>query len=260
MIRLSEGHPRGFCSNFFCLYGALLCAEATGAAVIAGKHDLFSLYTDQSTIYDSWHSLITSPLAECVETLAIDRPVDMGRFLFAPKDFSEFISASSKFTRLIRFDARLLDASVKLANSINTCYGHYFAVHRRCTDHTMHEDLRSAEVFFLLIDQVLPDYDYFFLASDSQHEIELFEQRYGPKMRTINCERSTSNIPVHFSVTDTNCHDALPTKYQRAVEVLADIYLIAQASFCISTNSGIPAMARLINPALEIIDITRGAK
>ena len=107
----------------------------------------------------------------------------------------------------------------------------------------------AASAFFDIIDKLLEEHNEFYLATDCRQELRNMRSRYGSKCLYQKCFRSSSARGIHFSLDK-------PTGLQMATEVLVDIAIMAKSSHIICTNSGVPIIARILNPSVTITDLT----
>ena len=252
-IQITEGHPRGFCSNLLCLYGAIYRSYLSGGSVSVYNNSLFSLYTDAVSDFKSYRDILSSPLL--VEHPDIEQPIDMGKFLLDTRNALTFQAAQRSFPTLLRFNKRFVKGSLLVPlNKPDITYD--YAIHRRCTDHSMHEKIQGRHVFFNYIKSNVPESDYFYLATDSGVELEAFISEFGERVIFSHVERSSSDQPVHFSspINSYNVFSASLIKNQRMFQVFADIVRLARAKVIFCTNSGIPYTSKLINPSINLFD------
>ncbi|MCP9808667.1 hypothetical protein KBY58_04385 [Cyanobium sp. HWJ4-Hawea] len=254
-IQIMEGHPRGFCSNLLCLFGALYRAWLIGGHVSVYHESLFNLYVDSFSKFKSYKDILESPLL--IADSGLHNPVDMGQFLFDTRNAITFKVGQEMFSSLISFNSLLLEEANKV--SLNKPYASWnHSLHRRCTDHSMHEFIQPRKVFFDYIRTNIPGDEYFYLATDSQAELEGFLAEFGERVLYNVVERSSSGEPIHLSSprNHKSREKMSDLKNKRMIEVVSDILRIASSTTVLCTNSGIPYTAKLINSELKINDIS----
>ncbi len=120
-------------------------------------------------------------------------------------------------------------------------------IHIRGTDFALHwknhPNLITPENYFAVIDEALSQgVSYLFLATDDSRYIEQFEARYGTKLLYYkNTYRSDGTCNIAFEKNDRN-----KSRYLRGVDVLRDMYTLAECGGLIAGLSQVSIMARIM--------------
>ena len=152
-LLVTEKHPRGFCSNFLCLLGAIDHVKKTGQEIDVMKPWLFSLYLENEKC--SFQSILECKRIRsysCAYPSEVS-PKDIGEL--HPRDLSpngiEILSVL--YNQEIILSRFLREALLNQLRRIQRIKRPFFSVHRRSTDHGMHEKIRPFSVFYDVIDR-----------------------------------------------------------------------------------------------------------
>lgn len=127
------------------------------------------------------------------------------------------------------------------------------AVHVRGTDYALnwenHPNMVTVDDFFVEIDKALKIYnfEYIFLATDDSSRLEDFKCKYKEKLIYFSeVHRSSGKINIAYEKNDRE-NDA----YLNGLEVIRDMYTLAQCQGLIAGLSQVSIMARIINYSLD---------
>lgn len=128
-------------------------------------------------------------------------------------------------------------------------FNRILGVHRRSTDIVEHHGIVELDKVFSEIDK--EDYDYIFLATDTNMQYRMFKERYGDKILFFD-ETATENINKPFFKIEHNQEEI--EKHIR--EMVFTVYALARTKKLICSRSNIPVFSILLNPDLDhIIDL-----
>lgn len=259
-IILTEGGARGFASNIICLLGAL---EIYPCSKIWIKKPFLSLYsTNERNGLEEYFEL--GPRIESYnENTFIDsnaEVVECGSTFILPsyKDHIETNGESTEeiLTKLsIHYSNNLQFKSIILERMRNfkrlfDHNGYNYAIHRRATDHSMHTKVLDGVKFAERTKKLLHMQKSVYIATDDKD----FYGNFRSVLPSINVlsqksEKSNGQIGIHYSPGAE--HD----RTRRGFEISYDLLMISRARFLLCGASGIPFLARVINPSLKIINI-----
>lgn len=127
------------------------------------------------------------------------------------------------------------------------------AVHARGTDYALnwknHPNMVSVEDFFIEIDKALEQYnfEYIFLATDDSNRLEAFKNKYKEKLMYFSdVHRSSGKVNVALEKNNRENN-----AYLNGLEVIRDIYTLAQCQGLIAGLSQVSTMARIVNYTLD---------
>lgn len=126
-------------------------------------------------------------------------------------------------------------------------------VHVRGTDYALnwknHPNMVTVEDFFVEVDKALKMYDfkYIFLATDDSNRLEAFKNKYKEKLIYFSdVHRSSGKVNVALEKNNRENN-----AYLNGLEVIRDIYTLAQCQGLIAGLSQVSIMARIINYSLD---------
>jgi len=158
-LLVTEKHPRGFCSNFLCLLGAIDHVKKTGQEIDVMQPGLFSLYLEN----EKWSF---QSILECKRIRSYScaypsevSPKDIGEL--HPRDLSpngiEILSAL--YNQEIILSKFLREALLNQLRRMQRPKRPFFSVHRRSTDHGMHGKISPLTVFYDVIDRQFEEHE-----------------------------------------------------------------------------------------------------
>ena len=265
-IYLTEGHPRGFCSNLICLLGAL--RKYPDSEIILSP-PFMSLYDPYGC--NGYFHFFESRNRIRIPTLS-DPPVpreyltDFGT-VFPFPSYEDNMASNGElqkevldelsiiFSREIRLKAKTKSAiKAKLHTGQNDYQHCSLAIHRRATDHSMHTRILSQNEFLERVKDYISLHQNIFVATDELGFIELCKNEFKEKIIYSNdVERASGHVGVHFRPSNQSL------RIQRGIDVLTDILSLAKADDLLCGASGIPIISQIINPSLNKIDIVKEA-
>lgn len=263
-IYLSENHPRGFCSNMICLLGAL---HKYPDSEIVLFPPFMSLYAkdNSSGFFHYFQSKGRIRLASRSEMESEQTdPLAFG-VVFPFPSHEENIASKGKlqtqkifelsgvFSKEIEFQSIAIAAIVSKLKSNKTSNSNWtLAIHRRASDHSMHTDILAKDKFIKKIISHLNDHKGIFIATDEIGFVELCKKELeNTNIFSNEVERTSGNVGIHFLPSNQSI------RVQRGIDILADVVSIAKAKTLLCGASGIPAMAQILNPSLQIVDIVK---
>jgi hypothetical protein len=112
-----------------------------------------------------------------------------------------------------------------------------------------HPNMIQPEEFFVAIDEAMDTnkFEYIFLATDDAHRVEAFQDRYGRKLiyfKDVHRGTKQINISLEENVRENN-------HYLNGLEVLRDIYALANCNGFIAGISQVSILARVIKYSLN---------
>jgi hypothetical protein len=122
-------------------------------------------------------------------------------------------------------------------------------VHIRGTDFSYAEPTGTDDYFQgvdrLVTERSLNDFQIF-LATDQEQFVEAFRDKYGPRLVTYDCARSSNEIAA-FKFTDLS-------PYLKGEEVMIDILLLASCDYVFKCAASVGEYALWFNPEMEYTD------
>ena len=126
-------------------------------------------------------------------------------------------------------------------------------VHIRGTDFALnwenHPNIIMEDEFISVIDEAFRDYDfdYVFLATDDTRRLDALQKRYGSRLLYYkDVHRTTGNVGVHEEKNSRPMN-----RYLNGLEVIRDMYTLANCSGLICGLSQVSFMARIIRLSQE---------
>jgi hypothetical protein len=119
-------------------------------------------------------------------------------------------------------------------------------VHRRSTDIVEHHGIVDLTKVFEEIDK--EDYDYIFLATDTNIQYQIFKERYGDKILFFDKTATDNNSKPFFKIEHTE-----EEIEEHIKEMVFTVYALARTKKLICSRSNIPAFSILLNPDLPYV-------
>jgi hypothetical protein len=177
----------------------------------------------------------------------IDVPESEFRDVYMVNPTPEYIKEMRyKFNNIIKSNIILKDhIKQKIEDYIDIKFKgkKILGLHLRGTDHP---DKKPVQEYMQTVKTKLKDYDFLFVCSDEQYNIDFCKVVFGGKVITYNSKRSESSQPLHHRPNTSNHH------YKIGEDVIVEAYLMANTDFLLcGTNSNVNYLSRAINPELE---------
>lgn len=259
---ITEGHPRGFASNIICLLGAL---KKFPESTIVPVPPFLSLYSDNPL--NSWAEYFTPNYNSRISLYnpLLDKPTKASIIQFSdcfplPSYEEDSLSKgnasrlaieklSVEFNKNLQLRPEVL--SQILQNYSLSSKKSYLSIHRRMTDHAMHTEILSNHSFSLSIEKYMLGHRNVFLATDDISFIAWFKNRFNNINLLYNdVERTDGSVGIHFKPASSS------TKIKRGLDILADIIAMSYSKYLLCGASGIPVLAKIINPSMNMINVT----
>ena len=167
-------------------------------------------------------------------------------------DDQEILTLSKVYSKYIHLNTRGISEIEKYVNDVIS-QGSIIGVHVRATDflenYNGHPVAVTIEEYLDAVNRIILDYKYdkIYVATDDSSVIGRFKEEFGDKVIYSSALRSKDGKPVHTNEKLTRKNNG----YLMALEVLRDVYVLANASFLIAGQSNVSIMARIINASLR---------
>lgn len=177
----------------------------------------------------------------------IDVPESEFRDVYMVNPTPEYIKEMRyKFNKIIKQDIILKEhVQQKIDDFVNLKFKdkNILGLHLRGTDHP---DKKPVQEYMQTIKTKLKDFDYLFVCSDEQYNVDFCKVVFGDKVICYNSNRSSSSQPLHHRPNTPNHH------YKIGEDVIVEAYLMAKTNFLLcTTNSNVNYLSRAINPELD---------
>jgi|LakMenEpi03Aug12_release.lakeMendotaPanAssembly.Ray.scaffolds.fasta_scaffold198945_3 hypothetical protein len=146
----------------------------------------------------------------------------------------------------------------KINNFVNLNFNNKKIVgaHFRGTDHPYKKNMDD---YFKIIDQVINDYDYIFVCTDSNERYEAAKKYYGAKLISYDSLRSNrDDTPLHMPWYEQRWtrNPSFEYQYKIAEDVIIESHLLSRVNFLFCcAPSNVNYFARSLNPLLESVEI-----
>lgn len=170
---------------------------------------------------------------------------DMNPYNSTESDLKELSVLYKKYFKLNAYTHNYVYKSIEILFGGNK---KVLGLHVRGTDFNLawkgHPNAVAEEEFFREIDQVLREYNFdcIFIATDDNHKLSAFINRYGNKLIYYkDVHRASGTVSVGHEKCDRENN-----KYLNGLEVLRDAYTLSKCSGFIAGKSNVAMAARII--------------
>lgn len=215
-----------------------------------GTDNPFEYYFEQTSCI-SYESVMRSSnviLAEAKHAQMIDLAcgIKPHSYEMNEKNANRLGEIYKKYIRINPFSMQKINADYRELLGENW---RVLGIHHRGTDYKKtykyHPKYVTVEEKIAEIEQVQEKYDIIFLATDDREAIEVFQKRFGSKVRYYrDVYRGEGSTSVAFSNDGRANH-----KYLLGLEVLRDVYTLAQCEGLIAGISQVAYCARIMKKA-----------
>lgn len=165
------------------------------------------------------------------------------------EQISELHKLAEKYMKLRPEIKELLDEQKKLIS----CYGRVLGIHVRGTDMytegKQHPIPTGKTKDFSLIDDIIKTHhiEGIFLCTDTESTVQLFREKYGDKVITTDAVRQVNDNGTGIHKDKALGDQRLHHKYLLGVEVLTDMYMLANCQVLLCGPSNVPFTALIYN-------------